>query len=128
VDERERRYEVGGDGAPSLTYETPLGAAHERLARAASVVGEAGLGSSLVASLQGIAVWLEGFAEGSLVEVDYGTVAGLFSAEALADDHSARDVRSALDALAKGDVVRSSFHYGALTERWAAARSRDSLS
>lgn len=128
VDESERRYEVAADGRPRVSYETSLPRAVERVVEAVGVVAEAGLGDGLVGPLRDVAGWLSEFADDSLVELDYGTVAGLFSGEALADDHSAREAGAAIAALRKGDVLRSGFHYAVVAARWAPARARQSMS
>jgi hypothetical protein len=123
VDQSERRYRVDDEGVPHLSYETTVEAALARVSNAAQITAQASLPQGVTGALRGVGAWLDGFDSASLLELDYGTVAELFAADALADDRSAHDVAAALEALRRGDVMRSSFHYATLTARWSAVRS-----
>lgn len=120
-EEGERSYRVDGEGLAGISYEAATADAVGRLTTAASVARDA-VGATVGDALHNLGEWLEGFGPESRVVLDYGTVASLFTAEALADDRSARDAQGAVEALSRGDVMRSSFFYAALVERWARAR------
>src|SRR5439155_4816249 len=79
--EADRRYQVDGEGRASVSYETSVEAASQRVSTAIDVVVDAGLPDVVVAGLRSLAVWLDGFPEESRLELDYGTVADLFNAE-----------------------------------------------
>jgi hypothetical protein len=128
VDEADRRYLVDGEGRSSVSYDTSVEAARSRVGIAVDVVVDSGLPEVVVGGLRNLGAWLEGFPGDSRLELDYGTVAELFSPEALADDHSSRDAHAALEALSRGDAMRSTFFYAALTQRWSQTRSRENLS
>ena len=61
------------------------------------------------------------------VELDYGRIADLFPPVDLDEDHSARDLQGALDALAEDDADRAGELYQGVAARWAEAKTRESL-
>ena len=63
----------------------------------------------------------------SIVELDYASVSALFSWDELDNDHSAREVQEAVEALRTGDVTRSVEVYQTVATRWAEVRSHESL-
>ena len=71
--------------------------------------------------------WMAGFDPASLLELDYGDLCDLLSWDELDDDHSARDVHEALDALDKGEYPRSADIYQGVLTRWAEVRGREIL-
>jgi len=123
-DESERRYEVDAGGGPHLSYTTEAGAARQRLTDAVRVVTDADLGDGPAIEMRELVEWLERFPPDGLLELDYHTLVRLFGPEQLADDHSVRIAREALDALAKGDVMRSGVAYVSLMQVWAPLRDR----
>lgn len=71
--------------------------------------------------------WMDAFDAGSVLELDYGDLSDLLTWDELDDDHSARDVHDALDALDKGEFPRSADIYQSVLSRWAEVRSREIL-
>ena len=55
--------------------------------------------------------WMAVFDPGSILELDYGDLSGLMSFEELDQDHSARDIHQALDALNHHEYLRSADIY-----------------
>ncbi len=110
-----------------LRYETRLDEARSRLARAHSILDDAGIEAAVNEAVTDLLQWLEGFPEESLLELDYASVAGLFSHDELVDDRSAAEVWTCLDALERGDLTVAGRVFGELTDRWSAARSLEIL-
>jgi hypothetical protein len=109
-----------------LTYQTTMVKAQARVSRALRVLQEVMEDGEVVAAVEELRDWLYGFDSDSLVQLDYGGLARVLPYPELAEDQSAAEVWEALEALEEGDLERSSAHYGALTERWAALRGRES--
>ena len=109
-----------------LTYQTTMVKAQARVSRALRVLQEVMDDGEVVAAVEELRDWLYGFDSDSLVQLDYGGLARVLPYPELAEDQSAAEVWEALEALEEGDLERSSAHYGALTERWAALRGRES--
>jgi len=65
--------------------------------------------------------WLEPFAEGSMVELDYAEVSELFDSAELLFDDSCELVRESVLALENGDLLRAGEFYGRVVTRWAPA-------
>ncbi|HVL89643.1 MAG TPA: hypothetical protein VM841_05335, partial [Actinomycetota bacterium] len=66
-----------------------------------------------------LSTWLRLFGDESVVELDYGGLASLVPAGELEEDHSAADLREAVEALGEGDVLRATTAYMRAAERWA---------
>ena len=109
-----------------LTYQTTMVKAQARVSRALRVLQEVMDDGEVVAAVEELRDWLYGFDSDSFVQLDYGGLARVLPYPELAEDQSAAEVWEALEALEEGDLERSSAHYGALTERWAALRGRES--
>jgi hypothetical protein len=116
----------GADRSALLTYQTTMVKAQARVSRALRVLQEVMEDGEVVAAVEELRDWLYGFDADSLVQLDYGGLARVLPYAELAEDRSAAEVWEALEALEEGDLERSSAHYGALTERWAALRGRES--
>ena len=71
--------------------------------------------------------WMVAFDPASLLELDYGDLCDLLTWDELDDDHSARDVHDALDALDRGEYPRSADIYQGVLSRWAEVRGREIL-
>ena len=71
--------------------------------------------------------WMVAFDPASLLELDYGDLCDLLTWDELDDDHSARDVHDALDALDRGEYPRSADIYQGVLSRWAEVRGREAL-
>lgn len=125
-DGEERRI-VRSAGRSTVRYEAGIAAARSRVGTALDVLRAALPSSTVVGLVSDLAGWLEQFDDGSLVVLEYGEVAGLFAPRALRDDHSARDIWSAIRALARGDAERAAAFYGIASERWARVRARESV-
>lgn len=118
----ERRMEQGEDHL-GIRYETTMLSAQERLGRALEILEGAGVPQTIVELVAELGEWLSPFDPRSLLELDYASVARLFSDEDLADDRSVLDVWNAIEALASGDGLKASLFYQRVTERWGLARA-----
>lgn len=107
----------------TIRYRTPLREALLRLRRSVRVLEEAGFDDAVVDQVADVVRWLEPFPSGAIVELDYGSVASLFSQAELALDETAAEVGASLDALEQGDYERAGEHYAAAATRWAHAQS-----
>lgn len=67
--------------------------------------------------------WLGEFPTTAMVELDYGTVADMFSESELVMDDSADQIRIALVALERGQVATALRRYRRIVTRWAAPLS-----
>lgn len=66
--------------------------------------------------------WLLSFDRQSILQLDYASVATLFTPDELADDASAFHVSSAISELADGNGDSATFHYLKADERWQRAK------
>ncbi len=80
----------------------------------------------VAAGLEDLGRWLEEFHPRSLVELDYGGLVHLLDDTELAEDESARDVATALAALATGDATSATEAYARVTGRMKALQSVES--
>jgi hypothetical protein len=119
---KERELRAGPDGL-GIRYRTPVGSALRRLERAGRALERAGFDEETYGLLRGLADWLRPFPSDSLVELDYGGVAGLFSDEELVADESAADLAASLNAVQRGDLEEAAERYGLVAARWAYAQS-----
>ncbi|MBI4260826.1 MAG: hypothetical protein HY658_09710 [Actinobacteria bacterium] len=126
VADEERKVAEREEGGYRLHYWTGVGPARERAERALSVLRRAGL-SFVTELVEDLTRWIEAFDERASLELDYATVSDLFTWDELDDDHSARDVSSAIEALVEGDMARSTELYQAVAGRWAEVRAHESL-
>lgn len=125
-DDLERRLVERPDGRNGLVYWTTLPEAKQRAERALEVLRDNEL--ELVADLvEDMVAWLMVFDPRSGVELDYGDISALLPLSELEEDHSARELQGALDALAEGDVDRAGDLYQLVASRWAEAKTRESL-
>jgi hypothetical protein len=106
-----------------IRYETSTESARERLAEAHEVLEKSWIDESVVTAVRELIEWLQSFGFDGLVELDYGSVAGMFDDEDLLEDRSAGEVRACIDALASGDLTTAGRIFADLTERWTEARS-----
>jgi len=122
----EDRRLVEDDGEYRLRYRTTTDKARKRVEGALGVLRRSDL-APLVDLVGDLARWLAAFDPRSIAELDYGSVSGLFTWDELDNDHSAREVQDAVDALGSGDVARSAEVYQTVATRWAEVRSHESL-
>src|SRR5439155_4339334 len=108
-------------------YETELSVAKQRVVSALDSLTGGIVHPVIVGMIYELKEWLSSFDNGSVLELDYATVATLFDPEELADDHSANDVWSAITALAQGDGMKAGLFYQRVNERWAAPRRHESM-
>ena len=108
-----------------VRYETSLQGATQRLARAVAILENTWIDDGVIAAVRELHEWLDDFESGGLVELDYGSVAGMFSDDELVEDRSASEVGSCLDALEAEDVMRAGRIFGTLTDRWTEARAKE---
>lgn len=125
-DDAERRIEQNGDH-PQVRYETRVGQAQDRVANALDTLSGGVVHPVIVGMIYELKEWLSSFDARSLLELDYASVATLFAADDLADDHSAADVWHAIAALGEGDGMRAGLYYRRVNERWGRSRMRESL-
>lgn len=114
-------YEV--EGRPRLRLRTDLAAARRRVAGVLEVLREVEALQGPAEELAQLLVWLEGFPDGSMLELDYGDVSDLFDPQVLVLDDSVDLVARSLEALADGDLMAAGEYYGRVVTRWAPAFS-----
>jgi hypothetical protein len=119
----EREIRELGHGSTEVRYRTHMTEARQRLERAAEVLDDAGFDGAVVSLLEDLGAWLDAFDDDSMLELDYGTVAGMFSDGQLAIDDSASEIASSLDALAEGDLEQAGAHYATAASRWAGVQA-----
>jgi hypothetical protein len=122
----ERRLVEGPDDGFSIRYWTGLPAARRRVGRAIRVLQRGGL-APVAEIAREMDEWLSSFDGRSAVELDYADVAASLSWNELDEDHSARDIQAALDALESGDIDRAGDLYQGVAGRWTEAKIRESL-
>lgn len=108
-----------------IRYESSLSSAAARLEQALGVLESSWIDAGVTDAVRELLEWLAGFPEDGLIELDYASVAGIFSHDELLEDHSAADVSVCLEALAAGDVVRAGTVFASLTDRWTEARAHE---
>ena len=114
---------VEEDGSLTIRYRTPVSAAASRLRRAVDVLDSAGFDATIVDQVVGVLDWMEDFPPDGLVELDYGSVASLFTRGDLVLDETAAEVAASLEALEDGDMQEAGERYAAAASRWAHAQS-----
>lgn len=108
-----------------IRYETPLSVGRARLERTVEILESSLIDESMVAAVRELGGWLGEFTEEGILELDYGSVASMFSDDDLVEDASAGAVWACLEALEGGDVVRAGRIFGDLTDRWTGVRARE---
>ncbi|MCZ6738686.1 MAG: hypothetical protein O7C01_02775 [Actinobacteria bacterium] len=108
---------------PRLRYRADIDDARNRVAHAHEVLEKIGVFRGPADELGQLAGWLEPFAEGSMVELDYGDVSDLFDPQELVFDESCELIQESVEALASGDMLRAGENYGKVVTRWAPAFS-----
>jgi hypothetical protein len=71
--------------------------------------------------------WMHAFDPSSLLELDYGDLSTLLTWDELDEDHSARDVHEALEALEREEYPRAADVYQSVLSRWAEVGSREAM-
>jgi hypothetical protein len=111
------------DGTRTIRYRTAMAGARARVAEAIEVLDDAGFEDPVVSQVRDFIEWLEGFDDEAMVELDYGSVAGLFGDADLVMDDTVSDVHASLEALRREDYEEAGRHYGRAAGRWARAQA-----
>ncbi len=107
------------DGRSTIRYRGFVVDAVDRVAWAAGVLDDAGFSEHIADQVRDLEHWLGEFPRDAVVELDYGSVADLFSPGDLVVDESCADVRQSLLALERGDFGEAGDRYMAAASRWA---------
>ena len=108
-----------------VRYETRVHTGRARMKRALEILEASWIDEAVIEALRELSEWLDQFDENGIIELDYGSVARLFTDEELLEDRSAAEVWTCLQALNEGDVVRAGRVFAALTEAWAGLRAQE---
>lgn len=103
----------------SIRYRTSLGEAADRVRWGAAVLDAVGFSDQIVEQVRDLEEWITDFPEGSMLELDYGSVADDESSGELTFDESAAEVRESLEALERGDAAGARDAYMRVAGRWA---------
>lgn len=110
---------VGGP-LPSVVYRTTRRAASRRMRRAVRALRSAGM-AAVTEEMEQLIEWLSEFPADWLVELDYGTVAGLFSEADVLLDSSCEDLWESIEALESRDPLTARDRYERVASHWAPA-------
>lgn len=126
VDDDERWLGEDVRGRTRLRYRTTTRKAMRRAEAAIPVLRRSDLGpiSELLVDLH---QWMAVFDPHSIVELDYADLCDFLTWDELDDDHSAREIGEALDALGAHEFGRPAEIYQGVLSRWAEIRSREIL-
>jgi hypothetical protein len=121
--------EPPGALGPRVTHLTTCGQAIERLELAIGAV-EATVEDSedVLAALAGVSTWLDAFDPASLLELDYGGVGAMLTAEQLREDTTCADLWEAIEGLRTGDLLSAAAAYGVARARWSRWRAKQQAS
>jgi hypothetical protein len=108
-----------------IRYETTIAKARLRLTQAIGILQGSWIDERVTKTVTELSIWLDDFHEEALLELDYASVARLFSDDDLLDDQSSAEVWACLDALGTGDPARAGRVFSELTDRWAEVRGRE---
>jgi hypothetical protein len=122
--DEDRRLEQDAHGDNRLRYITSVRRGMRRAENAIPALQRSELGpiSELIVDLH---QWMAVFDPGSILELDYGELSDLMSFGELDDDHSARDIHLALEALGRHEYLRSADIYQGVLGHWANIRSHE---
>ncbi len=107
------------NGRTSIRYRTALVDAVRRLQEVVGVLRDVGMDDGVVSEVDDLLEWIEAHPAEAMVELDYGSVAGLFDEAELVLDDSSSDLWDSIRALASDDWERAGTHYVAVAARWA---------
>lgn len=123
-DDSERILTEDKDGL-RVRYESSLKTATARLSRAVTVLESTWIDDGVVGAVRELYEWLDDFENDGVLELDYGSVAGMFTDDELVEDRSAGEVASCLDALEAEDLMKAGRIFSTLTDRWTEARAKE---
>ena len=103
----------------SIRYRTSIGDAVDRVGWAARVLDDAGFSDPVVEQVRDLEQWIAEFPADAMIELDYATVAELFSDGEVTFDESAVEVRTSLEALERGEMDEAGEAYMSVAARWA---------
>lgn len=112
----------------AVKYRTPMVEARRRIGRAYGLLRRAQPKSWTVEPLKELGRWLEAFHPHSWVELDFGGLVRLLGTENSASDRSTTQVKSALQAVAEGDIDKANALYVRLVARWRTQRVKERAS
>ena len=110
---------VGTGGHTTVRYRVSHPEALRRLDRATEILADTDIPDSVTSEVSELRSWLSAFPSRSMVELDYGNVATMFSETDLILDESVEEVWTSLDALAHGNWIKASEAYRTVVGRWA---------
>ncbi|MBM7784881.1 hypothetical protein [Tenggerimyces flavus] len=125
-DEDDRLKNEESDSA--VRYRTPMVEARRRVGRAYGLLRRAQPRSWTVEPIKELGRWLEAFHPHSWVELDFGGLVRLLGAENSASDRSTVQVKTALQAVAEGDIDKANALYVRLVGRWRTQRVKERAS
>lgn len=102
-----------------IRYRTGMGEAIDRVGWAVRVLDGAGFPAPVINQIRDLERWLAEFPAGSMLELDYATVADHFTDGDLTFDESGEDIRESLEALERGEGAASRKAYARVARRWA---------
>jgi len=120
----EQRELVQVADSASIRYRNNQRDATRRLHRARRVLAEAGFDDLVLEPVTSLGEWLADFPPDAMIELDYGSVAGLFDDADLVLDESATHINASLDALELDDLEQAGELYALAAGRWAAMQAR----
>lgn len=107
----------------SIRFRTGVLLAIEPVTRAVEVLESAGFEDEVVEQVKDLERWLREFPSDAMLELDYATVAGLFSDADLVMDDSVEMVAASMDALERLDYDAAGRAYATVASRWAQAQA-----
>lgn len=108
-----------------IRYETSVSDAMDRLEQVASVLERSWLDEVVVIAVKDLMAWVGSFTADALLELDYGSVAGMFDDEELLEENCAAEVWSCVTAVGAGDGVAAGRAFEHLSNRWAAVKAHE---
>jgi hypothetical protein len=110
---------VGGPSSVRVRYRCDQREAMVNLDWAVTCLSGADPMEHMVNEVRELRRWLGEFPTTSMVELDYWTVASMFSETDLVMDDSAEELRHALNALERGNILSAVRKYHRVAMRWA---------
>lgn len=110
---------VGGPDSVRIRYRCDQRTAMANLDWAVEVLSGVDALCHVATEVKELRRWLGEFPTTSMAELDYGSVASMFTEEALVMDDSADQIRGALAALDRGNVSSAVLRYHRVVGRWA---------
>lgn len=122
--DEERRLGDDAFGRLRLRYVTPATRAIRRAENAIPILRRSDL-EPISELLLDLHQWLLEFDRGSVLELDYGELCDFMTWDELDNDHSARGIQDALDALSRLEYLQAADTYQGVLAHWAEVRSRE---